>query len=116
MSKPQRYFITIEELSAPRGDAGAQAFDGGSPEHLAQVLQAALREPNFWESWRAMQADPDEVDASTGATDPSATVTGSLEAQRSELIVTTSLPHAILKHRLDLLVGRHWKLRDVSSP
>jgi len=56
------------------------------------------------------------VDPATCAVDPGATVSGSLEAQRSELIVTTRLPHAILKHRLDLLIGRNWKLRDISTP
>ncbi|HMM66700.1 MAG TPA: hypothetical protein PKC03_07130 [Dokdonella sp.] len=115
MAKAQRYFITIENLSGSRGDSAELSFDGGSPEHLASVLQAALREPDLWERWRAMQDDPDEVDPATGATDPAATVSGSLEAQRSEIIVTTSLPHAIVKHRLDLLIGRNWKLRDVSS-
>ena len=116
MAKAQRYFITIEDLSASRSDLSELAFDGGSPEHLAQVFTAVLREPDFWQRWRATQENPDEVDAATGVIDPAATVTGSLEAQRSELIVTTNLPHAIVKHRLDLLIGRHWKLRDVSSP
>ena len=116
MAKPQRYFITIEDLSASRSDSSELSFNGGSPEHLAQEFQSVLREANFWERWRGMQDDPDQVDAGTGATDPAATVTGSLEAQRSELIVTTNLPHAIVKHRLDLLICRHWKLRDVSSP
>ena len=80
------------------------------------MLEAALREPALWERWRAMQETPDDVDPASGALDPAATVSGSLEAQRSELIVTTILPHAILKHRLDLLIGSHWKLRDVSTP
>ncbi len=116
MAKAQRYFITIDDLSASRGDSSELSFDGTSPEHLAPAFEASLREPHFWERWRGMQEDPDEVDPVTGAVDPSATVSGSLEAQRTELIVTTSLPHAIVKHRLDLLIGRHWKLRDVSSP
>lgn len=116
MSKAQRYFITIENLSSSRGDASELTFDGDSPEHLATTLQSALREPHFWERWRAMQEDPDQVDPGTGAVDPAATVTASLEAQRTEVIVTTSLPHSLVKHRLDLLVGHHWKLRDVSTP
>lgn len=116
MAKAQRYFITIEDISSSRGDSSELSFDGDSPEHLAQKLEAALREPDFSARWRAMQEDPDEIDAATIAVDPAATVSGSLEAQRSELIVTTNLPHAIVKHRLDLLIGRHWKLRDVSTP
>ncbi len=116
MAKPQRYFITIEDVSASRGDSSELSFDGTSPEHLASTFEAILREPHFWGRWRAMQEDPDAIDPGTGAVDPAATVSGSLEAQRTELIVTTTLPHAIVKHRLDLLIGRHWKLRDVSSP
>ena len=116
MAKAQRYFITIEDLASSRGDSSELSFDGGSPEHLAQALEAALREQDLWERWQAMQENPDDVDPATGAIDPTATVSGSLEAQRSELIVTTTLPHAIVKHRLDLLIGRHWKLRDVSTP
>lgn len=116
MSKAQRYFISIEDLAGSRGATGELTFDGESPEHLATTLQSTLREPHYWERWRAMQEEPDEVDPGTGAVDPAATVDGSLEAQRTELIVTTSLPHALVKHRLDLLIGPHWKLRDVSTP
>ncbi|MEZ5461237.1 hypothetical protein [Dokdonella sp.] len=115
MSKAQRYFITISDLSTARGDYPELSFDGVSPEHLAKDLEAALREPTLWERWRVMQDDPDEVDPQTAIVDPEATVTASLEAQRVEVIVTTSLSHSIVKHRLDLLVGRNWKLRDVSS-
>lgn len=116
MAKTQRYLITIESITDSRGESSELSFEGGSPEHLARALEAALREPDFSTRWRAMQENPDEIDPVTVAVDPAATVTGSLEAQRSELIVTTNLPHAIVKHRLDLLIGRHWKLRDVSTP
>jgi hypothetical protein len=116
MAKAQRYFITIEDLSNSRGESSELSFDGGSPEHLASVMQAALRDPGLAERWRTMQDEPDEVDPSVVAVDPAATVSASLQAQRSEMIVTTNLPHAIVKHRLELLIGRNWKLRDVSSP
>ena len=115
MAKAQRYFITISDLSAARGDNLELSFDGVSPEHLAKDFEAALRDPGLWQRWSRLQDEPDEVDPSTGATDSAATVTASLEAQRVELIVTTNLPHAIVKHRLDLMIGRNWKLRDVSS-
>lgn len=115
MSKAQRYFITISDLGTSRGEYPELGFDGVSPEQLAKDLGAALREPGLWQRWRAMQEDPEEVDAQTGIVDPQATVSASLEAQRVEVIVTTTLPHSIVKHRLDLLIGRSWKLRDVSS-
>lgn len=110
----QHFFITIADLSRARGDTPELAFDGESPETLAAQLQSALRETTLWERWRGLQDEPDDVDPRSGATDPAATVTGSLAAHRSELQVTTTLPHAIVKHRLDLLIGPHWQLRDVS--
>ena len=113
MPRTQRFFITIDDLARARGTEATLAFDGESPQTLAAVLQAALREATLWERWRLLQDDPDEVDPATGATDAAATVEGSLAASRSELVVATSLPHAIIKHRLDLLIGPNWKLRDV---
>ena len=42
-----------------------------------------------------------------------------VEAHQSDLHcdvkITTSLPHAVLKHRLGLLIGANWTLRDVSA-
>lgn len=114
MAKAQRFFITIDDLAQARGTEPSLAFDGESPATLAAELQAALREPHLWQRWRTLQDDPDEVDPSSGAVDAAATVSGGLAANRTELKVTTVLPHALLKHRLDLLVGAHWKLRDVS--
>ena len=46
--------------------------------------------------------------------DPEATVTGSQHATRVDLVATTSLPGSILKHRLRLLAGNGWELRDVT--
>ena len=113
MAKAQRFLISIENLAEARGETPGLRFDGASPEHLASALQDALRDPDLWQRWRALQEDPDAVDPATGAIDPAASVSGSLESLRSELVVTTTLPHALVKHRLDLLIGRHWKLRDV---
>lgn len=113
MTSTQHFFITIDDLPRARGSEATLAFDGESPQTLAAALQTALREPALWERWRLLQDDPDEVDPAGGATDPAATVEGSLAASRTELQVVTSLPHAIIKHRLDLLIGPNWKLRDV---
>jgi hypothetical protein len=114
MAKAQRYFITIDDLSRARGSEPSLAFRGESPATLAIELQAALRDAHLWDRWRSLQEDPELVDPLTGATDVTATVTGELAANRTELQVTTVLPHALIKHRLDLLVGPNWKLRDVS--
>ena len=115
MAASQRYFLGIDDLSSARGAIDALSFQGTSPDSFASQLQAALREPTLWNRWRAMQADPDAVDPSTGASDPSATVTAHQADLHCDAEVVTSLPHAILKHRLGLLVGSHWKLRDVKA-
>ena len=62
-----------------------------------------------------MQPDPDAIDPALGASDPSATVAAEQHDLHTDVQVVTSLPHVILKHRLDLLIGKHWTLRDVRA-
>ena len=115
MATKQRYYLGIDDLSRARGSIDALTFQGNSPESFASQLQAALREPTLWNRWRAMQPDPDAVDAAFGVTDPAATVSAHQSDLHCDAEVVTSLPHAILKHRLGLLVGAHWRLRDVKA-
>ena len=111
----QRYFLGIEDLKSARGAISELSFQGASPESFAAELQAALREPSLWDRWRGMQPDPDAVDAGLGVTDPSAQVTARQSDLHCDAEVVTSLPHAILKQRLNLLIGSHWRLRDVKA-
>jgi len=115
MAGKQRYYLGIEDLSRARGTIDALSFQGNSPESFAAQLQAALREPTLWNRWRAMQPDPDAVDPSLGASDPAATVTARQSDLHCDAEVVTTLPHVIIKHRLGLLVGSHWRLRDVKA-
>src|SRR3954468_20094492 len=115
MAKNQRYYLGIDDLSRARGPISELSFQDNSPERFAAQLQAALREPTLWNRWRGMQPDPDAVDPSLGASDPTATVTAHQSDLHCDAEVVTSLPHAILKHRLSLLIGSHWRLRDVKS-
>jgi len=115
MATVQRYIFTIDDLPKARGESHELSFQGGSAESFAALLQQALREPVLWQRWKAMQPDPDAVDPGLGASDPAATV----EAHQSDVHVSvdvrSSLPHAVIKHRMTLLVGKHWSLRDVSA-
>lgn len=115
MATAQRFTFSIDDLVKARGEADELSFQGGSPESFAALFQSALREPTLWRRWRAMQPDPDEVDPATGASDPAAIVT----AQQVDVHVTceviSTLPHAIIQHRLTLLIGKHWALRNVSA-
>jgi hypothetical protein len=111
----QRYYLSVENLAKARGQISELSYQGNSPESLAAALQAALREPGLWERWRAAQPDPDAVDPALGASDPQATVRAAQSNLHTDVEVTTSLPHAILKHRLGLLIGAHWSLHDVQT-
>lgn len=111
----QRYYLSIDDLAHARGTSAELSFRDESPEAFAAALLAALREPALWQRWLAMQPDPDAVDPALGATDPGATVRVEPKDLRTDVAVTTTLPHAILRHRLNLLIGAHWTLRDVKA-
>lgn len=109
----QRFFLSIENLTKSRGEIGELSFTGGSPEGFAQALQTALREPTLWQRWKALQPDPDSIDTTLGVSDPKADVVARQADLHTDFEVTTTLPHAVLKHRLALLIGNNWKLHDV---
>ena len=112
----QRYYLSIDDVSRARGPVPSLAFDGDSPQAFAAALQAALRSAALFERWRALQDDPDDVPPALAATDATATVTAKPASDlRADVQVTTSLPHAVLRHRLNLLAGSHWSLRDVKA-
>lgn len=113
MPKVQRFYLTIDDLSAARGNDPDLSFDGVAPEYFAQALLGALRGPELWDRWRMKQDEPDEVDPQLGLYDPDATVTASQADLHTEVEIVSRLPHAIIQHRLKLLIGRHWRLRDV---
>lgn len=110
-----RYYITIPDGARARGSDPNLSFTAQGAAAFAEQLQAALREDTLFERWRASQDDPDEVDPSLGTTDPSATVTGEQDDLHIDLVVTTTISGTVLKHRLRLLAGSAWTLRDVTS-
>lgn len=113
MLNAHRYYLSIGDLSKARGENAELSFHGVSPDSFAVALQAALREPTLWQRWKALQPDPDAVDPSLGTSDPSATVVARQADLHTDIEVSTTLPHSILKHRLILLAGNVWQLRDV---
>ncbi len=115
MAGAQRFFLGIDDLARARGTSEALSFQGGSADGFAAALQAGLREPSLFERWRKLQPDPDAVDPGLGATDAAATVSAKQQDLHTDVTVTTRLPHSILRHRLNLLIGAHWTLRDVKG-
>lgn len=93
--------------------AGRFAMASRGPEAIAEDIQDALRGTALFERWRQTQEEPDEVDPALGVTDPAATVTGRQRNQGVDLVIDTSIPGEILRHRLGLLAGSAWEMRNV---
>jgi hypothetical protein len=110
-----RYYINLPDPARARGADAALAFRAHGAEGFASELQEALRGGALFERWRAAQEDPDEVDPRLGATDAAASVSGHQDDLHVALVVTTSLPSTVLRHRLGLLAGNGWQLRDVTA-
>lgn len=110
-----RYYISLPEPARARGGDAGLSFTAHGAEEFAAQLRDALHSPRLFERWRATQEDPDAVDPSLGVVDPEAIVRGEQDDLRIDLVVTTTLPGNVLKHRLRLLAGSGWELRDVTS-
>ena len=110
-----RYYLSLPEPARARGPDPDLAFSAHGADEFAAQLQEALRTTALFERWRRKQEDPDAVDPSLAATDPQAKVEGSQDDLHVDLVATTSLPGAVFKHRLRLLAGSGWQLRDVTS-
>ena len=110
-----RYYIRLPDATRARGSDAAFSFSAVSAEGFAEQLQAALRDSALFDRWKARQEDPDAVDPALGATDAGASVHGEQEDLHVDLVVTSSISGTVLKHRLRLLAGSGWELRDVTS-
>ncbi|WP_028916635.1 hypothetical protein [Pseudoxanthomonas sp. J35] len=110
-----RYQIRLPDPAQARGSEPALAFTANGAEAFAEQLQEALRTPALFERWRALQPEPDKVDPALGVTDPTATVTGEQRDLSINLVARTSIPGDILQHRLRLLAGNRWEMRNVSK-
>jgi len=111
---PTRYYIALPDPAKARA-GGDYAFSSQGAGGFASELQEALRGDALFQRWRAAQDDPDGVDPALGATDPGATVEGQQDDLHIDLVATTSLPGSVFKHRLRLLAGSAWELRDVRN-
>ncbi len=109
-----RYHISLPVPTQARGNDPAFSFAAHGADAFAEELQDALRSDALFLRWRDAQEDPDEVDPSLGATDPDARVTGEQYNLRIDLVAVTSISGSVLKHRLRLLAGHGWELRDVT--
>jgi len=106
------YFLSVKDMSRAHGPDPELSFEGIGPEKLASDIAAAMGSDGLFQRWRAKQPEPDEVDPALGVVDASASARGELSNDRTDIQLTTSLPMRIVKHRLNLLIGSSWELRD----
>lgn len=109
-----RFYITLPDPDLARGKNGF-GFHSHGATGFAQELQDALRGDTLYQKWRNQLDDPDSVDPMLGAVDPAATVTGEQRDLHIDLVATTVLKGEVMKHRMSLLAGSHWQLRDVTA-
>lgn len=112
---PTRYYIRLPDPSNARGADPALGFHSQGADGFAEELQHALRENTLFCAWRDKQEDPDSIDPSLGTADPAAVVIGKQRDLHIDLEVVTALPSDLLRHRMTLLAGNHWQLRDVTA-
>ncbi|KGQ18059.1 hypothetical protein LF41_1413 [Lysobacter dokdonensis DS-58] len=110
-----RYYLSLPDPKAARGSDANTSFKANGADGFASELQEALRSTQLFERWRGQQDDPDDIDQALAATDPNASVTGEQHDLRIDLVANTTLPASILRHRLRLLAGDGWQLRDVAA-
>lgn len=110
-----RYFIRLPVPTLARGAEPELSFQSVGAEGLANELQNALQCDQLFQRWRSMQEEPDDIDASIGAADPDARVSGAQSDLAIDLVVNTKLSSSILRQRLRWLAGSHWELRDVTA-
>ncbi|MEI7035489.1 hypothetical protein [Fulvimonas yonginensis] len=115
MSNRNHYYLSIDDIGHAHGADPALAWQGSSPDDLAATLQEALRGTALFERWRAMQPDPDAVDAGLAATDPQAQASARLADLRVDVDLVTDLPMHVVRSRLNWLIGPSWKLRDMRA-
>ncbi|HET6431914.1 hypothetical protein [Dyella sp.] len=115
MPSRNHYYLTIDDLAAARGPVPDLSYDGAGPNDFAAALQEALRSPILFDRWKAMQEDPDGVDPAMGVTDATAAVSARVSDLHIDVDLITSLPMSIVRHRLNLLIGNHWKLHDMRA-
>lgn len=108
-----RYYLSIADLAHARGPDERFAYSGAGPNDFSSALQEALRTDALFVRWRAAQADPDAVDDGLAMVDPAASVSARVADLRIDVELVTDLPMSVVRHRLQLLIGAAWKLRDV---
>ena len=110
-----KFYITLPEPGRARGELPALSFSGHSAESFAEQLRYALADRAYSRAWLATldEDDAERVDPALLAVDAAAGVTGTQRDLAIELVADTRINGSAFKHRMRLLAGAHWQLRDV---
>lgn len=108
-----RFIIRLPDPGHARGSDPAWSFTAHGADGFAEQLQDALRSDRLFVPWRDAQDEPDDVDPALGAVDPEASVRGEQRGLQIDLFADTRLSGDVLRHRMRLLAGNAWELRDV---
>lgn len=109
------YYLSIADLAHARGEDPRFAYDGAGPNDFAEALQKSLRGDELFDRWRAAQPDPEAVDASLAVSDADAEVHAKVADLHTDVDLVTDLPMSVVRHRLYLLIGSAWQLRDMRA-
>ncbi len=109
------YYLSIADLAHARGDDPRFAYDGAGPNDFAAALQQSLRSDELFKRWRNVQPDPDAVESSLASADPAAEVSAKVADLHTDVDLLTDLPMSVVRHRLYLLIGSAWQLRDMRA-
>ena len=110
-----RYYLSLRDPNKARGTNAAFSFSANGAAEFAARPQPARPGAALFLRWRDAEPEPEEGEGSLGAADPSATVSGEQSDLQIDLVAVTSLSGSVLKHRLTLLAGSGWELRDVTK-
>ena len=110
-----KFFISLPNPELARGNNPELSFSAHGAEALAEQLQNALSNPAYSQAWLSSlhEDDAEHIDAQLLAIDADAKVSGAQKDLGIDLIVDTKLNGSAFKHRLRLLAGSHWLLKDV---
>ncbi len=110
-----KFYITLPDPGRARGELPALSFSAHGAEALAEQLRHALADRAYSQAWLAtLDEDAAEhVDPALLAVDAAATVTGVQRDLAIELVADTRINGTAFKHRMRLLAGAQWQLRDV---
>ncbi len=110
-----RYYLSVADLAQARGSDARFAWPGVDPQDFAATLQQSLRSDTLFSQWRQAQGDPDDVDETLALRDADAQVTAQVADLHTDVELVTDLPMRVVRHRLNLLIGPNWNLRDMRA-